>query len=70
MDLHMNNAVVAITKLVSEVLVLIVTYSLSFLWLAGIVIAQGFWSTFFSIFFPPYAFYLIVEKLLIFGEII
>lgn len=33
------------------------------LWLAGIVLAQGFWSTIFS-FFPPYAWYLVVERLM------
>lgn len=70
MALHMNNVGAAITKLVSEVLELIVTYSLCFLWLAGIVIAKGFWSTFFAIFFAPYSFYLVVEKLLLFWGII
>lgn len=33
-------------------------------WLAGIAIAKGGWSTFFSIVFAPYAWYLTVEKLL------
>ena len=33
-------------------------------WLAGIVLAKGFWSTFFSIYVPPYAWYLVVEKLM------
>lgn len=34
-------------------------------WIAGAVIAKGFWSTFFTIFFFPYAWYLVVEKYLI-----
>ena len=33
-------------------------------WLAGIVIAQGFWSTLFTIFVPFYAWYLVIEVLL------
>lgn len=35
-------------------------------WISGIVIAKGFWSTFFAIFFQLWAFYLVVEKLLYF----
>jgi len=31
-------------------------------WLAGLVLANGFWSTTAAMFFPPYAWYLIVEK--------
>jgi hypothetical protein len=30
-------------------------------WLVGIVLAKGFWSTFFAIFFIPYAWYLGVD---------
>jgi len=34
-------------------------------WIAGVVIANGFWSTFFSVCFGPFwAWYLSVEKLL------
>lgn len=33
-------------------------------WIAGIVIAQGFVSTFFSVVFLPYAWYLVAERLL------
>jgi hypothetical protein len=33
-------------------------------WICGIVIAKGFWSTFFAVTVPPYAFYLVAEKLL------
>ena len=35
------------------------------LWVAGIVIAKGFISITFAIFIPPYAWYLIIEKLMI-----
>ena len=31
-------------------------------WLAGIVLAKGFWSTFAAICVPPYAWYLVVER--------
>jgi hypothetical protein len=34
-------------------------------WIAGIVIAKGFWSTFFAIFVPIWAWYLVIERLLI-----
>jgi hypothetical protein len=34
------------------------------LWIVGIVIAKGFWSTLFSIFFFPWAWYLAVEHVL------
>lgn len=33
-------------------------------WLVGIVLAKGFWSTFFAVFFAPWAWYLVVEKFL------
>lgn len=33
-------------------------------WIAGIVLAHGFWSTTFAITIPPYALYLVVEKLI------
>lgn len=39
---------------------------LLFSWIAGIVLAHGFWSTFFSIFMPLYAWYLVIEKILYF----
>ena len=35
------------------------------IWIAGIVIANGFWSTFFAIFIPIWAWYLVIEKMLI-----
>ena len=40
------------------------TASLLVSWLAGIVLAHGFWLTALSIFFPFYAWYLVVERLL------
>lgn len=36
---------------------------LLFTWLAGIVLASGFWQTLFT-FFPFYAWYLVVEKVM------
>lgn len=33
------------------------------MWIFGAVLAKGFWSTFFSIFFFPWGFYLVVEKI-------
>lgn len=47
------------------VLVLSIFVALT-IWITGIVIAQGFWSTLFSIIIPPYAWYLAVEKFLYF----
>ena len=34
-------------------------------WVAGIVIAQGFWSVFFAFICPLWAYYLLVEALLV-----
>lgn len=34
-------------------------------WFAGIALASGFWSTTITIIFPPYAWYLVVEKILL-----
>lgn len=33
-------------------------------WLAGLVLAKGFWPTFFAIFAPPWAWYLVAERLM------
>lgn len=33
-------------------------------WVSGIVIANGFWSTFFAVIIPFWAWYLVAEKLL------
>lgn len=35
-----------------------------FCWLAGVVIANGFWAKFVAAVFPPYGLYLFVEKVL------
>lgn len=34
-------------------------------WIAGIIIANGFWSTLFAFFIPFWAYYLVVERWLI-----
>jgi hypothetical protein len=33
-------------------------------WIAGLVIAKGFWSTTFAIFMPLWSYYLVVERLI------
>lgn len=42
-----------------------VVFLVVFTWLAGIAIAKGAWSTIFAIFMPPYAWYLLVEKIVL-----
>jgi len=42
-----------------------VSMTLLFTWIAGVVIAKGFWWTVFSIFIPFVSWYLVVEKILI-----
>lgn len=32
-------------------------------WVFGAVLAKGFWSTFFAIFFFPWSWYLVIEKI-------
>lgn len=34
-------------------------------WVCGVVIANGFWSTFFALIFPFWGYYLVAEQLLI-----
>ncbi len=34
-------------------------------WIMGVVLAKGFWLVTFSIFFPFYAWYLVVEKIML-----
>lgn len=34
-------------------------------WLAGIVLAKGAWLTAAAVFFPPYAWYLVIERAMI-----
>lgn len=36
---------------------------LLFTWIAGIVIAQGFWSTFFAIIVPLWSYYLVIARI-------
>lgn len=43
----------------------LVSLILLIFWLAGIILANGFWSTFFAIIFPLWAYYLVVEQWLI-----
>lgn len=33
-------------------------------WVAGVVIAKGFWSTFIGMFFFPWDWYLVIEKIM------
>jgi hypothetical protein len=40
------------------------------MWIVGCVLAQGFWSTFFAVLFPPWGIYLTAEKLLMYFGII
>jgi len=40
-------------------------FLLSLFWIAGVVLAKGFLSTFFAVFIPFWAWYLVVEKLLL-----
>lgn len=40
------------------------------MWISGIFIAKGFWSTFFTITFCPYAWYLVIEKILLINNLI
>ena len=44
---------------------IILGFILTVAWIAGIVLAHGFWSTFFTIFFAPYSWYLVIQKILI-----
>lgn len=33
-------------------------------WVAGLVVAHGFWSTFFALIFPPWSLYLVAEQIM------
>jgi hypothetical protein len=35
------------------------------MWVSGMVIASGFWSTFFAVIIPLYSWYLVIEHFLI-----
>lgn len=41
-----------------------------FAWIAGIVVAEGGWSIFFAIVFPPWAWYLLVEHMFLLWGVI
>jgi len=40
------------------------------LWMSGVVVAKGAVSTIFSIFFPPWAIYLVIEVFLLYFGVI
>lgn len=42
----------------------LMTVTVVFTWITGIVFAQGFWLTTLAAIFPPYALYLTVEKII------
>lgn len=46
----------------NRIVELIATVLFVFPWLAGIVLANGFWSTLVAVCFFPYAWYLVVER--------
>lgn len=39
-------------------------------WITGWVIAKGFWSTFFAVIFPPWGWYLIIDMVLRYYQLI
>jgi hypothetical protein len=57
MDIKLEGAVAVLVGVPLTVVVVIT-------WLMGFVIAQGFWSTLFC-WFPPYAWYLVIERTMI-----
>lgn len=50
-------------RAISQLLALIV-------WIAGIVLAHGFWSTFIAIFIPIWAWYLVIERAMQFAGLL
>lgn len=42
----------------------IAQFCFALMWISGIVLAKGFWSTFFAIFFAPWGWYLFAEAIL------
>lgn len=48
----------------SAIVTAIVEVALLLVWIAGIVLAHGFWSTLFAVFMPLWALYLVVERLM------
>ena len=43
-----------------------VLFMMIIVWICGVVIAKGFWSTAFAVIIPFWAWYLVAEKLMIF----
>ncbi len=35
------------------------------IYIVGVILSKGFWSTFFAVIFPPYDLYLIIDKWLV-----
>ena len=48
----------------------LVRFLMGLLYFAGLVIAQGFWSTLFALILPPYSLYLVVERVLVYSQIV
>lgn len=48
----------------------IISFILFLGWVAGVIIAKGFCSTMFALFVPFWAWYLFIEKILIYGGIL
>lgn len=42
----------------------LISFVLFSAWITGIVLAKGFWSTFFAVLFSPWSFYLVIEFIL------
>jgi hypothetical protein len=42
----------------------VVYLAIIIIWVAGIVIAKGFWTTTFAILLAPFSFYLVIEKVM------
>jgi hypothetical protein len=49
-----------------SIVALIIATKLAFgaMWVAGWVLAHGFWSTLFAVFLPPWGWYLVAERLM------
>jgi hypothetical protein len=43
----------------------VVGFTFLIAWIAGIIIANGFWSTLFAFFIPLWAYYLVIERWLL-----
>lgn len=47
-----------------EVYLCLLSIALVVVWIAGVVVATGFWSTAAAICIPPYAWYLLIERVM------